>query len=97
MGETEYGKCEICGKETVLERTYFYYPIHCECCGSKDKDGQKQHVEMVRHCENCPAPIPVAIYPMCKSLDGIAYQAYVVNMLPKTIIGKFIIDKRLIK
>ena len=22
-GEIEYGKCEICGKETQLERTYF--------------------------------------------------------------------------
>lgn len=22
-GEIEYGKCEICGKETRLERTYF--------------------------------------------------------------------------
>lgn len=24
----EWGRCEICGKETQLERTYFYYPIH---------------------------------------------------------------------
>lgn len=31
----EWGRCEICGKETQLERTYFYYPIHCECCGNK--------------------------------------------------------------
>ena len=42
MGGIEFGKCDICGKETELERTYFYYPIHCECCGSKDKDGQKR-------------------------------------------------------
>ena len=52
MGEIEFGKCEICGKEAPLERTYFYYPIHCECCGSKDKNGQKQHFEMVVHCED---------------------------------------------
>ena len=32
----EWGRCEICGKETQLERTYFYYPIHCECCGNKE-------------------------------------------------------------
>lgn len=24
MGGIEFGKCEICGKETQLERTYFY-------------------------------------------------------------------------
>lgn len=28
MGTCEFGKCEICGKETTLDRTYFYYPIH---------------------------------------------------------------------
>ena len=96
MEEQEYGKCEICGKEAPLERTYFYYPIHCECCGNKDKDGQKRHFEMVRHCKDCPAPIPAAIYPMCKSLDVVDRPAYVVNMLPVDIIGKFIIDKRII-
>lgn len=26
-GECEYGKCEICGEEAYLSRTYFYYPI----------------------------------------------------------------------
>ena len=57
MGEIEFGKCDICGKETELERTYFYYPIHCECCGSKDKDGQKQHFELVHHCKDCPASL----------------------------------------
>lgn len=96
MGGIEYGKCEICGKEAPLERTYFDYPIHCECCGSKDKDGQKQHFEMVRHCEKCPVPIPIAIHPMCKALDGKEYQAHIVNMLPTEIIGEFIIDKRII-
>ena len=24
MGEIEFGTCDICGKETELERTYFY-------------------------------------------------------------------------
>ena len=31
MGGIEFGTCDICGKEAELERTYFYYPIHCEC------------------------------------------------------------------
>ena len=44
----EWGRCEICGKETQLERTYFYYPIHCECCGNKEN----RHFEMIRHCKN---------------------------------------------
>ena len=30
MGAIEFGTCDICGKETELERTYFYYPIHCQ-------------------------------------------------------------------
>ena len=50
MGTCEFGKCETCGKETTLDRTYFYYPIHCGCCGccgSKDKNGQDQHFETV--------------------------------------------------
>lgn len=57
MGEIEFGKCDICGKETELERTYFYYPIHCECCGNKDKDGQKQHFELVHHCKDCECSV----------------------------------------
>lgn len=32
----EWGRCEICGKETQLERTYFYYPIHCECMTERE-------------------------------------------------------------
>lgn len=53
----EWGRCEICGKETQLERTYFYYPIHCECCGNKEN----RHFEMIRHCKKCPAPMPKEI------------------------------------
>ena len=46
MGNGEFGKCEICGKDAILERTYFYYPIHCECCESYDKNAQRQHFEI---------------------------------------------------
>lgn len=97
MGEQEFGKCEICGKEATLERTYFYYPIHCECCGSKDKDGQKQHFVTVRHCKKCPAPMPTVIKPVCKSADGKGRMAYIVNMLPTKIIGEFLIDEPVFK
>lgn len=97
MGEQEFGRCEICGKEASLERTYFYYPIHCECCGSKDKDGQKQHFVIVRHCKDCPAPMPKIIQPICKAADGTERKAYIVNMLPTKIIGEFIIDEPIFK
>jgi hypothetical protein len=46
MGEIEFGKCEICQKEVPLKRTYFRYPIKCECHGSN-------HFILIRHCEDC--------------------------------------------
>lgn len=95
-GECEYGKCEICGQETYLTRTYFYYPIHCECCGSKDNEGQKQHFEMVRHCYKCPAKMPTEIHPLIKAMDGEYYRAKVTNILPSEIHGEFIIDDKII-
>lgn len=95
-GDCEYGKCEVCGKETYLRRTYFYYPIHCECCGCKDKDGQKQHFVMVAHCDKCPARIPKVIHPLIKSMDGKCYRANITNILPSNIEGEFIIDGKII-
>ena len=92
MAAIEFGKCEICGKETSLERTYFYFPIHCECCGSKDKNGQKRHFVMVRHCKDCPAPIPKRVKVLCKTLDGKLYEEYIVNMRPVEIRGQYISD-----
>lgn len=89
MGNVEWGKCEICGKEGPLERTYFYYPILCECCGSKDKDGQKRHFEMVRHCKDCPAPMPKEIHPLLKSMNNAYVSANITNILPYDICGQF--------
>jgi hypothetical protein len=45
-GEVEFGTCEICGKETTLQRTYFRYNIKCECHSSN-------HFDLVRHCKDC--------------------------------------------
>lgn len=48
--ECEYGKCEICGKETSLSRTYFKYGFKCDC-------HFPTHFDMVRHCADCtPKP-----------------------------------------
>ena len=49
MGDVEFGKCEICGKETYLQRTYYRYNIPCEC-------HSPYHFELVIHCKDC---IPV--------------------------------------
>ena len=46
MSDVLFGKCPICGKEAVLDRTYFYYNIPCECCGCK-KNGKDMHLVMV--------------------------------------------------
>lgn len=89
-GECEYGKCEICGKETYLDRTYFYYPIHCECCGSVDSFGQKQHFVMVRHCNNCSPKIPNEIHPLIKGVDGKIYKTNITNILPSDVSGEYI-------
>lgn len=97
MSAIEYGICEICGKEAPLERTYFYYPIHCECCGSKDKNGQKQHFVMISHCKDCPAPMPVEIHPLLKSMYGDEIRADITNILPSDICGQFIINDKIIK
>lgn len=87
-GDAEYGRCEICGKESVLDRTYFYYDISCECCN-------KRHHEMVRHCHSCVPEIPDSIHPLIKAMDGRSYKATVTNVLPIEVQGEFIIAKLL--
>lgn len=59
MGEIEFGKCEICGKETSLKRTYFRYYTgnKCECCGTSDNT----HFILVRHCDECTPKPPATI------------------------------------
>ena len=48
----EYGICDICKKETYLERTYFRYNIKCEC-------HSPYHFEIVFHCKDCVPIEPV--------------------------------------
>lgn len=42
----EYGRCQVCGKENILERTYFHYGTSCECHDIR-------HIVMRRHCATC--------------------------------------------
>ena len=61
--DAEYGKCDICGKDSVLSRKEYYYDIDCECCMTAGK----RHFEIVRFCSNCkpkpPRRIEVTIRP----------------------------------
>lgn len=96
MGDIEYGKCDICGAEGPIERTYFYYPVHCSCCGCKI-NGQNCHFEIVCHCEDCIPSVPVKIHPVCRDKYGFEAKANIDNMMPIEIKGKFIIDNPIIK
>ena len=51
MGVIEYGKCEVCGKEKPLIRTYFHYDFKCQC-------HSPNHFEFVRHCADCKPQKP---------------------------------------
>ncbi len=53
MGDTEQrrGLCHVCFEQNDLVKTYFHFPIACECCGPI-------HFELVRHCENCKPEMP---------------------------------------
>lgn len=63
MGEIEVGTCECCGRENVrLERTYFQYPIKCECHAPN-------HFIMVRHCEYCEPEEPQETRVILKTED----------------------------
>ena len=93
MGEIEFGKCDICGKESPLSRTYFIYDIHCDCCGCKE-DGRDMHSELVRYCKNCVPDIPQTIAPIVKSkIDNRGYQLTIKGMRPYKIYGEFCIQK----
>ena len=45
-GGVMFGRCECCGKEKPLQRTYFRYPINCQCHNN-------QHFELIDHCADC--------------------------------------------
>lgn len=61
-GEVEFGKCEICGKETTMERTYFRYRIKCEC-------HSPYHFVLVIHCKDCIPEEPANTKIVIKTKD----------------------------
>ena len=54
-GEVEYGNCDICNIQNTLNRKYYYYDIHCECCSNDD------HFEIVRYCNYCNPKLPSVV------------------------------------
>ena len=52
MNFIEYGKCEVCGEEKPLIRTYFHYGFKCQC-------HSPNHFEFVRHCQDCVPQKPL--------------------------------------
>ena len=86
----EFGKCDICGKDDNLERTYFEYDIKCDCHSPR-------HFELVRHCKDCVPSMPTEIHPYIKAMDGKSYRTTITNILPIKIVGEFIITEPIIK
>lgn len=66
MGCVEYGTCDICGEEKVINRKYYYY-------GVKDKGTNQPHFEMISYCSKCknmvkpPKKITLEIDPIKES------------------------------
>lgn len=55
MGELEIGRCDLCGRDSVvLNRKYFRYDIPCAC-------HSPSHFVLIRHCENCTPREPTEI------------------------------------
>ena len=55
MGELEIGRCDLCGRDSVvLHRKYFRYDIPCEC-------HSPSHFVLIRHCVNCTPREPAEI------------------------------------
>lgn len=49
--ENEHGQCSVCGKDGIVERTYFHYDMKCEC-------HSPNHFEIIRHCSTCTPKEP---------------------------------------
>jgi len=64
-GDAEFGRCDCCGKDAVLNRKYFHYDIKCNCCGGN------KHFELVRYCEKCTPRAPSRVRIVLENLKPI--------------------------
>lgn len=51
-GACEQGICTICGNTAIVDRTYYYYNVRCDCCVGN------QHFEIVYTCNQCKPEKP---------------------------------------
>lgn len=77
-----YGICQICGKETSLDVTYFCYNIKCECCSP-------QHSVRVEHCRNCKPEIPKEVTIVTKHFGGGTIEMKLTDVKPDEIRGDY--------
>ena len=45
-GETQFGECDICKKQTIVESKFYHYGFKCDC-------HSPEHFERVNYCKDC--------------------------------------------
>ena len=45
-GEMQFGKCDICKKQTIVESKFYHYGFKCDC-------HSPEHFERVNYCKDC--------------------------------------------
>ena len=45
-GETQFGQCDICKKQTFVESKFYHYGFKCDC-------HSPEHFERVNYCKDC--------------------------------------------
>lgn len=81
-GACLFGQCQICGKETNLDITYFNYNIKCDCCSPS-------HFVRVEHCKDCIPEIPKIITPVINYMNGSKLTTAICDQKPTEIIGLY--------
>ena len=50
-GETQFGECDICKKQTIVESKFYHYGFTCDC-------HSPEHFERVNYCKECAPKKP---------------------------------------
>lgn len=79
MNNTEYGICDICGREANLQRKYYHFNIKCEC-------HLPTHSEMVKYCSDCvplrPAETTIEIFdPIDEKIKKITIDTEILKLI----------------
>lgn len=82
MGAVLIGKCDICGKRTNLDVTYFCYNIKCECCSPR-------HFVRVEHCKDCIPEIPKEVKIITNHFSGGTIEMKLTDVKPDEIRGDY--------